>query len=79
MAEPSAHERQRRRHLAEMQLALREGLSLADARMRLAAERWAARDARRQATARCGTQLTQDQIDGEDAGGRFWWQKGSMA
>jgi hypothetical protein len=79
MAEPSWIERKRSRHLAEMRLALDAGISLTEARMKLAERRWAERDARRQATARCGTELTQDQSDQDAAGGRFWWQQGSMA
>ena len=72
MAAATPIDRRRARHLAEMRLALSEGLSLADARQRLAETRWAERDARR----RCGTAITDSDAEAE---GRFWWQRGNMA
>lgn len=69
---------QLRRHRSEFEFAMREGISMAEARSRLAQQRWEAAEARR--LSRCGTRDFGPEMTGENPdSATYWWNQGSMA
>ena len=64
--------RQLAQHRAEFEFAMREGLTLPQARARLAQKRWMEADARR---SQCGREAPRLESDRS----KFWFQQGNMA